>query len=115
MRPWSKPLAGKLETRTIQSKLLAGNRRGDPHERPLWIYLPPGYEGESRRYPTIYMLQGWTGQIDMWRNRSALRMNPIELFDEMFASGGAPAILVFVDAWTSWGGSQFLDSPGLGP
>ena len=34
------------------------------------------------------------------------------------AAGGLaipPAIVVFVDAWTSWGGSQFLDSPALGP
>ena len=33
----------------------------------------------------------------------------------MFASGQAPpAILVYVDAWTSYGGSQFVDSPGTG-
>jgi S-formylglutathione hydrolase FrmB len=115
MRPWSKPLAGKLEAHTIASKLLANNRRGDPHERPLLIYLPPGYDKTDRRYATIYVLQGWTGQVDMWRNRSALRQNPIELFDDMFENGAPHAILVFIDCWTSWGGSQFLDSPALGP
>ena len=25
-----------------------------------------------------------------------------------------PAIVVYVDAWTSYGGSQFVDSPGTG-
>ena len=35
--------------------------------------------------------------------------------DELFAVGEAPpAVLVWVDAWTSLGGSQFLDSPGTG-
>jgi S-formylglutathione hydrolase FrmB len=35
--------------------------------------------------------------------------------DELFGSGAAPpAVLVWVDAWTSLGGSQFLDSPGTG-
>src|SRR5207244_4105638 len=32
-----------------------------------------------------------------------------------FADEGCPpALVVFVDAWTSYGGSQFLDSPGVG-
>src|ERR671931_59667 len=52
----------------------------------------------------------------MWRNRSAFRPNPLELADALFAGTDAPppAILVWVDAWTSIGGSQFLDSPGTG-
>src|SRR4030095_14316246 len=49
------------------------------------------------------------------RNRSAFRKNPTELIDELFARGGCPpAIVVWVDCWTSFGGSQFLDSPGTG-
>lgn len=116
MRPWKKDFAGRLDELEIESKLLLGNRRGDPHVRPLWIYTPPADRARGRRLPTIYLLQGWTGQIDMWKNRAALRPTSLELFDELFASGAAPpAILVFVDAWTSWGGSQFLDSPALGP
>ena len=33
------------------------------------------------------MIQGLTGQLDMWRNRSAYRKNFPELADELFASG----------------------------
>jgi hypothetical protein len=57
-----------------------------------------------------------TGQVDMWRNRSAFRSNVPELIDDLFAGPDAPppAIVVFVDCWTSVGGSQFLDSPGTG-
>jgi S-formylglutathione hydrolase FrmB len=51
----------------------------------------------------------------MWRNRSAFRPNVLELVDTLFADEGCPpALVVFVDAWTSYGGSQFLDSPGVG-
>src|ERR671923_56891 len=51
----------------------------------------------------------------MWRSRSAFRRNFPELADELFASGGAPpCLVVWVDCWTSLGGSQFLDSPGTG-
>jgi len=115
MKPWKRELAGRLDELEITSKLLEGNRRGDPHVRPLWVYTPPEAKVAGKKLPAIYLLQGWTGQVDMWRNRAGLRPNPIELFDELFASGAAPpAILVFVDAWTSWGGSQFLDSPALG-
>ena len=61
------------------------------------------------------MIQGLTGQLDMWRNRFAFRQNFPELADELFATGESPpCVLVYVDAWTSLGGSQFIDSPGTG-
>src|SRR5205085_2014811 len=84
--------------------------------RPLWVYVPPAYDDEpERRYPSIYLIQGLTGQLDMWRNRVAFRKNPPELMDELFVSGEVPpAVLVWVDAWTALGGSQILDSPGTG-
>ena len=128
MQPWSRPFAGRLEEAELESRVLAGNPLGDPATRPIWVYLPPGYdESPARRYPTIYVLQGMTGQVDMWRNRSAFRPTVPELVDACFApssaaggpgpdrSGPAPAaIVVFVDCWTSYGGSQFLDSPAVG-
>ena len=78
--------------------------------------MPPGYDKDSeRRYPVIHVIQGLTGQIDMWRNRTAFRKNFPELVDEMFArKESPPCLLVFVDAWTSVGGSQFIDSSGTG-
>jgi hypothetical protein len=116
MEPWSRELVGKLDELEIESELLRGNPLGDPHVRPLWVYLPPGYDAEpDRRFPSIYLIQGMTGQVDMWRNRSAFRPNVPELVDRLFAEEDcAPAVVVFVDAWTAYGGSQFIDSPGTG-
>lgn len=114
--PWGTEWAGRLVEAWIQSEVLENNRLGDPWRRPLWVYLPPGYEDEpDRRYPAIYEIQGMTGQLDMWRNRTAFRRNFPELLDQLFAAGQAPpCIVVFVDCWTSYGGSQFLDSPATG-
>jgi S-formylglutathione hydrolase FrmB len=114
--PWSFELRGRFEERSFDSRALRGNPLGDPSERPLWVYLPPGYdEAQERRYPSVYVIQGLTGQLDMWRNRSPFRRNFPELTDEMFAKDDAPpCVVVWVDCWTSLGGSQFLDSPGTG-
>jgi Putative esterase len=116
IRPWSVELEGRLEESTIVSEALRGNPLGDPHERPVWVYLPPAYQDDSQQsYPSIYLIQGLTGQIDMWRNRWPLRPTVVELVDGLFTDRSVPpAIVVFVDAWTSLGGSQFLDSAGTG-
>ena len=116
MYPWSSDLRGRYEEITFDSEVLKGNALGDPYKRPLWVYLPPDYDQEaSRRYPTVYQIQGLTGQLDMWRNRAPFRKNFPELVDELFAEGKAPpCIVVWVDCWTSLGGSQFLDSPATG-
>ena len=91
MQPWSRPLQGRFEEHVVVSEALRGNPLGDPHERPLWIYLPPGYADEPhRRYPTLYQIQGLTGQLDMWRNRAAFRPTVPELLDELFSPEATP-------------------------
>jgi S-formylglutathione hydrolase FrmB len=116
MLPWSAELAGRIDEHVISSELLRGNPLGDPHERPLLVYTPPGYDDEpDRRYPAVYVIQGFTGQVAMWRNREPYRQPFTETADAVFAREEAPpAIVVYVDAWTSYGGSQFVDSPGTG-
>jgi S-formylglutathione hydrolase FrmB len=115
MLPWGAELVGRLERITIVSELLRGNPLGDPHERPIWVYLPPGYDDGDVRYPAVYVLQGYTGHVAMWANRTAFRQPFIETADAVFAAGRAPGcVVVYVDAWTAYGGSQFVDSPGTG-
>jgi hypothetical protein len=116
VKPWHVEPTGRFERLTVTSRVLEGNPLGDPHERPLWVYLPPGVgDDPARRYPSIYLIQGFTGQVDMWWNRTALRPTVPELVDELFAGGAVPpAVVVLVDCWTSLGGSQFLNSPGTG-
>jgi S-formylglutathione hydrolase FrmB len=115
MLPWSTALAGRLDELEIDSVLLRDNPLGDPARRPLWVYLPPGYDDSQQRYPSVYVIQGYTGHLTMWRNRTPYRQPFPETADALFATGDVPpAVLVFVDAWTSYGGSQFVDSAGTG-
>jgi S-formylglutathione hydrolase FrmB len=115
MLPWSAELAGRLDRVVIESERLRGNPLGDPHERPLWVYVPPGYDESGVRYPAVYVIQGYTGHVAMWANRVAYRRPFLETADEVFASGQAPGcVVVYVDAWTAYGGSQFVDSVGTG-
>jgi S-formylglutathione hydrolase FrmB len=115
MSPGFSGLVGRLDTHEIDSTHLRHNFLGDPAQRPLWVYVPPGYDTSAQRYPSVYVIQGYTGQLAMWGNRSPYRRPLPEAADAMFAASQAPpAILVFVDAWTAYGGSQFVDSPGTG-
>ncbi|HWE55977.1 MAG TPA: alpha/beta hydrolase-fold protein [Acidimicrobiales bacterium] len=114
--PWDYEWAGRLDHLTIHSAALEGNHLGDPADRPLWVYVPPGYDDETdRRYPSVYVIQGYGGFISSWANRPAYANPYPEAADRVIAAGEAPpCILVFVDAWTAYGGSQFVDSPGTG-
>jgi S-formylglutathione hydrolase FrmB len=51
----------------------------------------------------------------MWRYRMSMRESALDRFDLALADSGHPPVrLVFVDCFTSLGGSQFVDSPAVG-
>jgi hypothetical protein len=114
--PWERELRGRLDRHVIESEVLKDNPLGDPHLRPLYVYVPPGIrESSEQSCSSIYVIQGYTGQVDMWFNRSPFEPTMIERLDRLFAEGDTPAsIVVLVDAWTSYGGSQFINSPSTG-
>jgi S-formylglutathione hydrolase FrmB len=113
--PWELELRGRLDRQVIESDVLKDNPLRDPARRPLYVYVPPGVdESREQAYPAVYVIQGYTGQIDMWLNRSPFEPTMLERVDELFASGCAPGLVVFVDAWTRYGGSQFINSTSTG-
>jgi S-formylglutathione hydrolase FrmB len=112
--PWERPLRGTLDRLMVESERLAGNPLGDPARRPLWVYRAPGVADDP--VPAVYVIQGFFGQLDMWANHVPFEPNMLERLDAMFADGDCPpALVVFVDAWTSYGGSQFINSTSTGP
>jgi S-formylglutathione hydrolase FrmB len=93
--------------RTITSEALRDNPLGDAAERPLWVWAP---EDLSRRYPTVYVLHAHMRSAPWWFN-----VEPFERSYPEEIDGLAPAALVvLVDGWTSVGGSQWIDSDGVG-
>lgn len=112
--PWKRPLEGRFEALAVESELLRDNPLGDPARRPLYVYCAPRVS-DAGHVPSVYLLQGYAGQLDTWLARKSFEPNIVERLDQMFAGGGCPpAIIVFVDAWTSIGGSQFINSAGTG-
>jgi S-formylglutathione hydrolase FrmB len=112
---WDRPLAGSLEQLAVRSELLEGNPLHDPEVRPLYVYRPPVSSGGGERLPSIYMLQGFGGRLEEWLEPTRPGTTTIERLDAMFsAERSPPAVIVFVDASTSWGGSQFLNSSSTG-
>jgi hypothetical protein len=120
--PWQPELAGTVDALVVSSEVLAGNALGDPVRRPLLVYRAPGIAPLDpadpevlRSAPVIYVLQAYLNQVDRWLNRDVFAPNVFEALDARFAAGSlAPAVVVFVDAWTSLGGAQFINSPGVG-
>jgi S-formylglutathione hydrolase FrmB len=95
----------------LESEALRDNPLGDPYVRPLYVWTPPAYDVEpSRRFPSVYLLQGLTGQARAWFNVSPFVRGFPELLDE----SGIEAVVVLLDAFTAVGGSQFIDSPAIG-
>ena len=65
---------GTLDRLVVESDLLADNPLGDPARRPLYVYRPPGVElDHPRPLPSVYVIQGYTGQLDMWLQPHAVR------------------------------------------
>ena len=80
-----------------------------------WVYTPPGYGASDRRYPVVYFFHGYWAGLTHGGTGSLGGRHFQKLVDQLFRDPTVnPAIVVLVDAWTSLGGSQYLNSPGTG-
>ena len=103
----------------IESAHLAGNLLGDPRERDLFVYLPPGYNESDRRYPTAYLLhmfsQTAAGVVSPSTDGHQWRPPLEDILEPVFGRMGVPPMVVVVpDGWSKWGCSQWVDSPVTG-
>jgi len=106
---------GSVVAERVESRALAGNLPGDPHIRDLYLYLPPGYESGSERYPVAWCLSGFTGRGRMLLNDNPWMPGIADRMDALLASGRAkPMILALPDCFTHLGGSQYVNSEALG-
>jgi enterochelin esterase family protein len=107
---------GRVVVEHVESDVLRGNPAGDAHVRRVPVYLPPSYdEDASRRYPVVYVLSGFTGRGRMIVNDNPWSPGLDDRMDAMIAAGACPEmILVMPDAFTRFGGSQYLNSSATG-
>ena len=93
----------------ITSDALKNNLIGDTETRPFWVYLPPNYETNKRRYPVIYVLHGFGGDAKSLTGKVRSAM------DRMIRNGDIEEMIaIFVDGSNKFGGSQYLSSSTIG-
>ena len=96
------------------SSVLADNPLGDPTQRDLFVYTPPGYPDRSAPLPAVMILPGYTGMGEKLLARGFTDVSIATRIDRLIAEGCPPFIAVMPDCMTSLGGSQYVDSSGLG-
>ncbi|MDR3479382.1 MAG: alpha/beta hydrolase-fold protein [Burkholderiaceae bacterium] len=106
---------GRVVIETIDSLVLQGNAMGDPALRQMPIYLPPGYEGSTKRFPSAYVLSGFTGRGLMQLNDAWGDETLPQRLDRLICSGRMqPMIVAMPDCLTRVGGSQYINSTATG-
>ncbi len=106
---------GTVVVDRIDSRVLRGNALGDPHERDLHVYLPPGYSKGSRRYPVIVLIVGFTGISENPYQRGYFGEALQDRMDRLIAAKKVPPMLIATpDCVTALGGSQYVDSAAVG-
>ena len=112
--------AGRVVTLEHTSKVLAENPLGDPHVRTLDVWLPPQYDqakgrGRGARLPVLFDLVSFTNSgraHTAWRNFDE---NVPERAARLIHEGQmGPAIIVFPDCFTAFGGNQYVNSSAVG-
>ena len=91
------------------SQVLASNPLGDPAERDLLVYLPPGYErSPGLRYPVLFALAGYSETDASLENWQPFQPTLSDRLDLLTAQGllGAGLIVVMPDCFTAYGGRK---------
>jgi S-formylglutathione hydrolase FrmB len=108
-------MGGTVVVERITGEALRGNPLGDPVERDLHVWLPPGYAGGTKRYPVVLLLTGFTGFGEMMFRRQPFGEALGARLDRLVAERKIPPMIVASpDCFTSMGGSQYVDSAATG-
>jgi len=80
--PYVLPSHSRIEDRSFFSQALQ-------RTMPYFIYVPPGYDATSQRYPVAYMLHGMGGSNTEWKG-----YNLFGQADDLITAGAIPPMLI---------------------
>jgi enterochelin esterase-like enzyme len=107
---------GRIVFHRFESNVLKSNPLKDPYIRDVAVYLPPRYsQTKSKGYTAVMYLAayGSTGKmllnVDPFSETIEARMNRLILEKKC-----RPMVIVLVDCFTKFGGSQYINSPATG-
>lgn len=106
---------GTVQRIQVHGKGLEGNLEGDSPDRDVAVYLPPSYGTlGNRRYPVVYLLHGFTDNVDNWWGVKPHFVNVPAVMDQALAAGVREMIVVMPDAFTRYQGSMYSNSVTTG-
>ena len=107
---------GHIASHRFESKVLKSNPLSDPYVRDIIVYVPPGYsKTDSKGYTAIIYLAAFGSfgkavlNLDPFSETIEARMNRL-----IWENKCSPMILVLVDCFTKFGGSQYINSTATG-
>lgn len=101
----------QIETLKVESAILKANPLKDPFVRFNPVLVPQ----TQGPWPVVIVLSGLFGNGSSHLNFKFNEPNSVSVIDAAVARGEAPeALYVFIDAMTSWAGSQFINSAATG-
>jgi S-formylglutathione hydrolase FrmB len=104
---------GDLHRLSHSSEVLKGNPLGDPTERELPVWTPPGWSA-GERLPLLVDLTGYWGAGPGHTNWRPLGENVPERLDRLAHEGMPRVVVAFPDCFTKLYGNQYLNSAGSG-
>jgi S-formylglutathione hydrolase len=110
------PQHGTVERVVVHGKGLEGNLEGDSPDRDVAVYLPPSYNAaRKQRYPVVYMLHGFTDDVDHWWGVKPHFVNLPAVIDKALAGGKTQEMIVVMpNAYTRYQGSMYSTSATTG-
>ena len=108
---------GTVVEQLVHSVAVEHNLLGDPPDRNVSIYLPPGYgDNPDLRYPVLYLLHGFDSTDTLWFGGGYLNLLDVrQIADELIEGGSIqPMIIVMPDASNRYRGSFYVNSPVTG-
>jgi S-formylglutathione hydrolase len=104
--------AGQLVPDTLHSRALEHNLYGDAPDRPMLVYLPPGYASSpAKRYPVVYLLHGFGGNERTFANAGRVKTS----MDSLVAAGAVhEMIIVMPNGRNVFAGSFYTNSASAG-
>ncbi len=114
--PPADTLSGIVVNATVHSPALVGNLLGDAPDRPVAIYLPPGYASSTSRFPVIYLLHGFgstSKATEAWTKGGWA--NVPKMMDRLIGAGKIQKMIVVMpDASSKLGGAFYTNSIAAG-
>jgi S-formylglutathione hydrolase len=106
---------GAVQRIKVHGKTLENNLEGDSPDRDVAVYLPPSYKPSSnRRYPVLYLLHGFTDNVDNWWGVKPHFVSVPSVMANAQAAGAGEMIVVMPNAFTTYQGSMYSNSVTTG-